>query len=234
MNTLGNIFRITSFGESHGKAVGVVIDGCPPLLEINIDFIQHQLNKRRPGQSELTTARNEEDKLEIISGVFEGVSTGAPIMLLIQNKDSNSDDYHSLKEVYRPSHADYTYQQKYGIRDHRGGGRSSARITAGWVAAGAIAKLILNIQKISVTAYVKQIHKIALEIPYDQIDLSLIESNPVRCPNPETAERMIQEIFKAKNEGDSLGGIISCLIQNCPVGVGEPVFDKLNAKIGEK
>lgn len=231
MNTLGSLFKITSFGESHGTSIGVVIDGCPSLLEIDIDFIQSQLDKRRPGQSAITTSRNEADKVEILSGVFEGKSTGAPITLLIKNKDSNPADYEHLKDIYRPSHADFTYQNKYSIRDYRGGGRSSARVTAGWVAAGAVAKLLLKKYGISITAYVKQVHKIALTIPYTSLDFAEIEKNSVRCPHPETAVLMEQEILKAKNEGDSLGGIISCVISNCPVGLGEPVFDKLNAKL---
>lgn len=231
MNTLGSLFKITSFGESHGTAIGVVIDGCPPLLEIDSDFIQSQLDKRRPGQSAITTQRNEDDKVEILSGVFEGKSTGAPIALLIKNKDSNPADYEQLKDIYRPSHADFTYQNKYGIRDYRGGGRSSARVTAGWVAAGAIAKLLLKKYGISITAYVKQVHTIALSIPYTSLDFAEIEKNKVRCPHPETAVLMEQEILKAKTEGNSLGGIISCVVSNCPVGLGEPVFDKLNAKL---
>jgi chorismate synthase len=171
MNTLGTLFKITSFGESHGPAIGVVIDGCPSQLEIDIDFIQTELNKRRPGQSNITTSRNETDQVEILSGVFEGKSTGSPITLLIKNKDSNPSDYEHLKDIYRPSHADFTYQNKYGIRDYRGGGRSSARVTAGWVAAGAVAKLLLKKHSISITAYVKQIHQIALTIPYAELNL---------------------------------------------------------------
>lgn len=233
MNTLGTLFKITSFGESHGPAIGVVIDGCPSQLEIDIDFIQAELNKRRPGQSNITTSRNEADTVEILSGVFEGKSTGAPITLLIKNKDSNPTDYEHLKDIYRPSHADFTYQKKYGIRDYRGGGRSSARVTAGWVAAGAIAKLLLKKYSISITAYVKQVHQIALTIPYTELNFEEIEKNKVRCPHPETAALMEQEILKAKNEGDSLGGIISCVITNSPIGLGEPVFDKLNAKLAQ-
>ncbi len=231
MNTLSTLFKITSFGESHGPAIGVVIDGCPSLLEIDLDFIQSQLDKRRPGQSAITTSRNEDDIVEILSGVFEGKSTGAPITLFIKNKDSNPQDYEHLKSVYRPSHADYTNQNKYGIRDYRGGGRSSARVTAGWVAAGAIAKLLLKKYEISITAYVKQVHQISLEIPYTSLNFDEIEKNNVRCPHPETAALMEQEIFNAKKEGDSLGGIISCVISHCPIGLGEPVFDKLNAKL---
>jgi len=233
MNTLGQLFKITSFGESHGPFIGVVIDGCPALLEIDVDFIQSELNRRRPGQSDITTSRNEGDKVEILSGVFDGKSTGAPITLIIKNKDSNPFDYDHLKDIYRPSHADFTYEKKYGIRDYRGGGRSSARVTAGWVAAGAIAKLLLKKHQISITAYVKQIHQIALTIPYTDLNFTEIEKNKVRCPHPETAALMEQEILKAKNEGDSLGGIISCVINNCPVGLGEPVFDKLNAKLAQ-
>jgi chorismate synthase len=231
MNTIGNLFKITSFGESHGSAIGVVIDGCPALLEIDLNFIQAQLNKRRPGQSEVSTSRQEKDLVDIISGVFEGKSTGAPITLIIKNEDSNSSDYDHLKDVFRPSHADYTYQKKYGIRDYRGGGRSSARITAAWVAAGAIAQLLIKKYHIHINAYVSQIHRIKLEIPYAKVDWAEIEKNEIRCPHAETANLMKQEIANAKAEGDSLGGIISCVISNCPIGLGEPVFGKLNAKL---
>ncbi len=231
MNTLGHLFKITSFGESHGKAIGIIVDGCPSLMEIDAQFIQSKVDKRRPGQSNLTTSREEQDEIEIISGVFEGKSTGAPIAILIKNKDSKPEDYDHLKDVYRPSHADFTYQQKYGIRDHLGGGRSSARVTAGWVAAGAIAQLFLNHYQIDIKAYVKQVYNIALTIPYSDLNLDNIESNSIRCPHPETAQLMEQEIVKAKLEGDSLGGIIACVVKNCPIGIGEPVFDKLNAKI---
>ena len=231
MNTLGHLFKITSFGESHGKAIGVIIDGCPSLLHIDTAFIQLKVDRRRPGQSLITSTRNEYDKIEIISGVFEGKSTGAPIAILINNKDSKSEDYENLKEVYRPSHADFTYQKKYGIRDYLGGGRSSARITAGWVAAGAIAQLFLKQYQIEITAYVKQVYNVALNLPHSSLNLENIDTNAIRCPHDETAHLMEQEILKAKKEGDSLGGIISCVIKNCPIGVGEPVFAKLNAKI---
>jgi chorismate synthase len=233
MNTLGQLFKITSFGESHGPAIGVVIDGCPPLITIDTKFIQHQLNRRKPGQSIISTSRTEDDEFEILSGVFEQKSTGAPITILIKNKDSKSKDYNHLKDIYRPSHADFTYQKKYGIRDFRGGGRSSARITAGWVAAGAIAKLYLKQFEIEITAYVNQVHHIAIKKPYTSLNLQNIETNAVRCPEPETALLMEQAILNAKNEGDSLGGIAACIIKNCPIGLGEPLFDKLNAKLAQ-
>jgi len=231
MNSLGQLFRITSFGESHGTSVGVVIDGCPAMLPIDIKYIQSELNRRRPGQSSITTSRDEMDVVEIVSGIYENKSTGAPLTLIIKNNDSQPHDYDHLKDIFRPSHADFTYQKKYGIRDHRGGGRSSARITAGWVAAGAIAKLIIKQAEMDITAYVKQVHTIALNTNYSTLDFSEIEKNKVRCPDPEVAILMEEEILKAKNDGDSLGGIIACVVKNCPVGIGEPVFDKLNARI---
>lgn len=232
-NTLGTLFIITTFGESHGEAVGVVIDGCPPLLEVDIDFLQNEMNRRRPGQSELTTQRNESDQLQILSGVFEGKTTGAPIAIVILNKDQRSKDYDALKNLYRPSHADYTYEAKYGIRDYRGGGRSSARATASVVAAGAIAKLLLKKEGIEIQAYVNQIGEIETPVPYSELDLSQTEKNKVRCPHTETAKQMIAEIEKAKNEGDSLGGCITCIIKNTPAGLGEPVFDKLQADLAK-
>jgi len=233
MNTLGKLFKITSFGESHGTIIGVVIDGCPPLLTIDQSFIQAQLNRRKPGQSNISTSRNEDDEFEILSGVFEQKSTGAPITIIIKNKDTRPEDYSKLKDIYRPSHADFTYQKKYGIRDYRGGGRSSARITAGWVAAGAIAKLFLAHFEIDITAYVKQVHQIAINKAYLSLNLQNIETNSVRCPDPETALLMQKAILEAKQEGDSLGGIAACIIKNCPIGLGEPLFDKLNAKLAQ-
>lgn len=232
-NTIGQLFKITTFGESHGEAVGVVIDGCPPLLEVDIDFINNEMTRRRPGQSALTTQRNEDDQVQILSGIFEGKTTGAPIAIVIPNKDQRSKDYDALKDVYRPSHADYVYEEKYGIRDYKGGGRSSARATASVVAAGAIAKLLLQQQDISIKAYVNQVGEIETPLPYTKLDLTQIEKNIVRCPHPETAEQMIAEIGKAKNEGDSLGGSITCVIQNTPAGLGEPVFDKLQADLAK-
>ena len=231
MNTIGKLFTFTSFGESHGRGVGGIVDGCPAGIELDEAFIQHELNRRRPGQSSISTPRSEEDKVEFLSGIFEGKTTGTPIAFIIWNKNQESSDYNHLKDVYRPSHADYTYQQKYGIRDHRGGGRSSARATAGWVAAGAIAKLVLKQQGVDITAYTSQVGQIAVTKSYQNLDLSLIESNIVRCPEPETAEKMITYIDELRKDGNSIGGIVSCVIKGVPVGWGEPVFDKLQARL---
>jgi len=231
MNSIGKLFTFTSFGESHGKAVGGVVDGCPPGIDIDEEFIQSELSRRRPGQSSISTPRKEEDKIEFLSGIFEGKSTGAPIAFLIWNTNQHSEDYDHLKEVYRPSHADFTYQQKYGIRDHRGGGRSSARATAAWVAAGAIAKLILKQQGVQITAYTSQVGRIAVDKPYEALDLSLVESNIMRCPDPITAEKMIVYVDELRKAGNSIGGIISCVVKGVPVGWGEPLFDKLQARL---
>ena len=231
MNTIGKLFTFTSFGESHGRGVGGIVDGCPAGIELDEAFIQNELNRRRPGQSSISTPRSEEDKVEFLSGIFEGKTTGTPIAFIIWNKNQESSDYNHLKDVYRPSHADYTYQQKYGIRDHRGGGRSSARATAGWVAAGAIAKLVLKQQGVDITAYTSQVGHIAVTKSYQNLDLSLIESNIVRCPEPETAEKMITYIDELRKDGNSIGGIVSCVIKGVPVGWGEPVFDKLQARL---
>ena len=231
MNTIGKLFTFTSFGESHGRGVGGIVDGCPAGIELDEAFIQHELNRRRPGQSSISTPRSEEDKVEFLSGIFEGKTTGTPIAFIIWNKNQESSDYNHLKDVYRPSHADYTYQQKYGIRDHRGGGRSSARATAGWVAAGAIAKLVLKQQGVDITAYTSQVGQIAVTKSYQNLDLSLIESNIVRCPETETAEKMITYIDELRKDGNSIGGIVSCVIKGVPVGWGEPVFDKLQARL---
>ena len=231
MNTIGKLFTFTSFGESHGRGVGGIVDGCPAGIELDEAFIQHELNRRRPGQSSISTPRSEEDKVEFLSGIFEGKTTGTPIAFIIWNKNQESSDYNHLKDVYRPSHADYTYQQKYGIRDHRGGGRSSARATAGWVAAGAIAKLVLKHQGVDITAYTSQVGQIAVTKSYQNLDLSLIESNIVRCPEPETAEKMITYIDELRKDGNSIGGIVSCVIKGVPVGWGEPVFEKLQARL---
>ena len=231
MNTIGKLFTFTSFGESHGKGVGGIVDGCPAGIELDEAFIQQELNRRRPGQSIISTPRSEEDNVEFLSGIFEGKTTGTPIAFVIWNKNQESKDYNHLKDVYRPSHADYTYQQKYGIRDHRGGGRSSARATAGWVAAGAIAKLVLKQQGVDITAYTSQVGQIAVTKSYQNLDLSLIESNIVRCPEPETAEKMITYIDELRKDGNSIGGIVSCVIKGVPVGWGEPVFDKLQARL---
>lgn len=231
MNTIGRLFTFTSFGESHGKAIGGIIDGCPAGITLDEEFIQNELNRRRPGQSTISTPRKEEDKVEFLSGVFEGKTTGTPIAFVIWNTNQHSKDYDHLKDVYRPSHADYTYQQKYGIRDHRGGGRSSARTTAGWVCAGAIAKLILKQLGIEITAYTSQVGGIAIDKEYEKLDLSQIENNIVRCPDAETAEKMIAYIETLRKEGNSIGGIVSCVAKNVPLGWGEPVFDKLQARL---
>lgn len=233
-NSLGNCFKITSFGESHGKAIGIVVDGMPANIEIDSNFIQQQLNKRKPGQSDITTQRIEDDQFEIISGVFEGKSTGAPITILIPNKNQNNSEYNNLKDIYRPGHADFVYDAKYGIRDYKGGGRSSARITAGWVAAGALATLFLNkIGNIKVEAIVSQIYDIKLQQPLNAYNWQDAEKNIVRCPDNMVAQKMIDLITQVKAEGDSVGGIISARILNCPVGIGEPLFDKLNANIAK-
>lgn len=232
MNTFGNIFRLTTFGESHGEAIGGVVDGMPAGIEIDLDFIQQELNRRRPGQSKITTSRQEPDKVELLSGVFEGKSTGCPIGFIVRNTNQHSQDYENMRCLFRPSHADYTYQQKYGIRDHRGGGRSSARITISRCVAGALAKLVLRQQGISIQAYTSQVGNIALERDYRLYDLSLTESNAVRCPDPEKAAEMEALISQVKSEGDTIGGIITCVIKGCPVGLGEPEFDKLHAALG--
>lgn len=228
-NTFGTLFKLSTFGESHGIAIGGVIDGMPAGLNIDLDFVQAELNKRRPGQSHYTTARNEEDKVEFLSGIFEGVSTGTPIGFIIKNKDSKSTDYSHLQNAYRPSHADFTYEKKFGIRDYRGGGRSSARETTCRVVAGALAKLLLNKYNIHITAFVKQIGSISLKKNHNEIDLNLVEGNPIRCPDEVTASQMMKLIDEAKEKGDTLGGTIQCIIQNLPVGLGEPVFDKFDA-----
>ncbi|MDP4267922.1 MAG: chorismate synthase, partial [Bacteroidota bacterium] len=230
-NTFGNLFKITTFGESHGKAIGIVIDGCPSGLKINERFIQKELKRRRPGQSQITTQRNEDDKFEILSGVFNGKTTGTPLTMLIYNLDQHSSDYENIKLKYRPSHADYTYDIKYGIRDFRGGGRSSARETAARVLGGAIAKLFLKKYKISIEAYVSQVGNVSLDKDYTEIDLTQTEKNIVRCPDNETALKMISLIESVRNDGDTIGGTINCVIKNCPAGLGEPVFDKLQAQL---
>ncbi len=232
MNTLGNIFRLTSFGESHGMAVGGVIDGCPAGIELDFDFIQSELDRRRPGQSRITTPRVEADKVEFLSGVFEGKTTGVPIGFMVKNQNQQSSDYNNLKDVFRPSHADYTYAKKYGYRDHRGGGRSSARETIARVVAGAIAKLYLKQQGISVVAYTSQVGHIKLEQDYKSLDLSKIEDTAVRCPDIEKAEEMIQLIKEVQYKGDTIGGVVTCVIKGVPVGLGEPVFGKLHAALG--
>lgn len=232
-NSYGKIFKITTFGESHGRAVGVVIDGCPAGVLIDEAQIQAELKRRKPGQSILTTQRQEEDKIEIVSGVFEGQSTGTPIAMMVWNEDQRSKDYTHIADQFRPSHADYTYFQKYGIRDYRGGGRSSARETLARVAAGAIAKVILAKYGVTIQAYVSQAGPIKLSKNYKELDLTQTESNIVRCPDKEVAEKMIEFIDETRKNRDSVGGVVSCVITGTPVGLGEPVFDKLHAELGK-
>lgn len=232
MNTFGNIFRLTSYGESHGVAVGGVIDGCPSGIEVDMDFIQNELNRRRPGQSKITTPRKENDEVEFLSGIYEGETTGTPIGFIIRNNNQHSSDYDNLKDVYRPSHADYTYTQKYAVRDHRGGGRSSARETIARCVAGAIAKLALRKLDVEVIAYTSQVGNIGLEKSYTEYDLSSIESTPVRTPDMEKAAEMIRFIEQVKSKGDTIGGVVTCVIKGAPVGLGEPVFGKLHAALG--
>jgi chorismate synthase len=232
-NSFGKLFKITTFGESHGVGIGVIIDGCPAGLAIDAKYIQAALNKRKPGQSTITTARNESDTVIIQSGVFEGKTTGTPISLFIANQDAHSADYDALKNIYRPSHADFTYQEKYGHRDYRGGGRSSARETANWVAAGAVAKRLLSHYKIDIQAFVTRVYDVQLTKDIFSLDLNTKENNIVRCPDEETAQKMIQKIEAAKAAGDSLGGVITCIVKNCPTGLGEPVFDKLEAALAK-
>lgn len=232
MNTFGNIFTLTTFGESHGEAIGGVVDGMPAGIAINVDFIQSELNRRRPGQSSITTSRQEGDVVELLSGVFEGRSTGCPIGFIVRNTNQHSQDYENMRQLYRPSHADYTYATKYGNRDHRGGGRSSARITISRVVAGALAKLALRQLNISVQAYTSQVGHIQLDKDYQKYDLSLTETNIVRCPDPIKAEEMIQLISQLRAEGDTIGGVITCVVKGCPPGLGEPEFGKLHAALG--
>ncbi len=231
MNSLGQYFRMTTYGESHGAGIGVVIDGCPAGVMIDESFIHHELQRRRPGQSRITTQRREHEDFSIQSGVFEGQSTGAPINIFIPNQDAKSKDYSHVKDTFRPSHADYTYETKYGLRDYRGGGRSSARITAGWVAAGAIAKMILQMQAIKVQAYVAAVGYIVAP-EHETLDLSLTETNDVRCPDPATAEKMFNFIDSVRKDGDTVGGLVTGTILNVPAGIGEPLFDKLHARLG--
>jgi len=229
----GKLFTITTFGESHGKGIGVIIDGCPAGIDINVDFIQSELRRRRPGQSAIVTQRKENDEVQILSGVFEGFATGSPIAMLIPNDDQKSGDYSHIKDSYRPSHADYTFEVKYGHRDYRGGGRSSARETAARVASGAVAKLFLNHFGITINAWVSQVGAIGMAYPPNNIDYELIESNDVRCPDPKLADEMIQLIKQTRKEGDTIGGSVTCNITGVPVGLGEPVFDKLHAELGK-
>lgn len=232
MNTFGNIFTLTTFGESHGEAIGGVVDGMPAGIEVDLDFIQSELNRRRPGQSSITTSRQEGDIVELLSGVFEGRTTGCPIGFMVRNTNQHSQDYENMRQMFRPSHADYTYYNKYGNRDHRGGGRSSARITISRVVAGALAKLALRQLNIQVNAYTSQVGDICLDRDYKKYDLSLTETNIVRCPDPIKAAEMVQLITQVKAEGDTIGGVITCVVKGCPAGMGEPEFGKLHAALG--
>ncbi|GAA0745023.1 chorismate synthase [Gaetbulibacter jejuensis] len=230
-NSFGKLFKLTTFGESHGVAIGGIIDGCPAGLTLDFDAIQNELNRRKPGQSDIVTQRKEPDTVEFLSGIFEGKTTGTPIGFTIHNTNQKSKDYSHIKDTYRPSHADYTYDQKYGTRDYRGGGRSSARETASRVVAGAIAKQILK--DIKINAYTSSVGDIYLEKPYQDLDFSKTESNTVRCPDDAVAEQMITKIKAIRKEGDTIGGTVTCVLQNVPIGLGEPVFDKLHAELGK-
>ena len=234
-NTFGELFRVTTFGESHGGGVGVVIDGCPPNIELSDAEIQGELNRRRPGQSKITTPRKEEDRCEILSGVFEGKTLGTPIAILVRNKDARPEDYSEIAEKFRPSHADFTYEAKYGIRNWQGGGRASARETVGRVAAGAVAKKILSVlyAKFEAIAYVAQIQEVVAKVDRSALKAKEIEKNVVRCPDTAAANKMVSLIEEVRSEGDSLGGIIECVIRGAPSGLGEPVFDKLEADLAK-
>lgn len=230
-NTFGTLFKVMTFGESHGVAIGGVLDGCPAGINLDLEAIQTELDRRKPGQSAIVTQRKEPDSVEFYSGIFEGKTTGTPIGFAIHNTNQKSHDYSHIKDSYRPSHADYVYDQKYGFRDYRGGGRSSARETASRVVAGAIAKQFLS--DIKINAYVSQVGDLSLTTNYKDLDFSLIESNPVRCPDPEMALKMENYIKEIRKEGDTVGGIITCVVQNVPIGLGEPAFDKLHAELGK-
>ncbi len=230
-NTFGTIFRLTTFGESHGIAIGGVIDGCPAGLQLDLEAIQKELNRRKPGQSEIVTQRKEPDTVNFLSGIFEGVTTGTPIGFTIENADQKSKDYSHIKDAYRPSHADFTYDKKYGIRDYRGGGRSSARETACRVVAGAVAKQLLK--DIKINAFTSSVGKIFIDKPYQDLDFSKTEANLVRCPDEAIAKKMIARIKEIRKQGDTIGGTVTCVLQNVPVGLGEPVFDKLHAELGK-
>lgn len=232
-NTFGKLFKISTFGESHGLGLGVVIDGCPAGLAIDEDFIRSEMQRRKPGQSKITTQRKEEDEFQILSGVFEGKSTGTPIGMVILNTDQKSKDYSHISDKFRPSHADFTYFEKFGTRDYRGGGRSSARETAARVAAGSIAKMLLGHYGISVQAYVSQVGDLKLGKTYQELDLSKTEDNIVRCPDPKTADRMIDYIDEVRKSRDTVGGIVSCVAKGVPPGIGEPVFDRLHSELGK-
>ena len=230
-NSIGTLFRLTTFGESHGEALGGIIDGCPPNITLDFEAIQHELDRRKPGQSAIVTKRKEGDKVRFLSGILEGKTTGTPIGFIIENENQHSADYTHIAEVYRPSHADYVYQQKYGIRDYRGGGRSSARETACRVVAGAIAKQVLK--GVQITAYVSSVGELTLTKPYTELNLAITETNAVRCPDPTLAKQMEAYIKAIRKEGDTIGGVVSCVVKGVPVGLGEPVFDKLHAQLGK-
>ncbi len=230
-NTYGTLYRLTTFGESHGPAIGGVIDGCPAGIEINFDAVQHELNRRRPGQSSIVTQRKEADEVQFLSGIFEGKTTGAPIGFVVPNTNQKSGDYDHIKNVYRPSHSDYTYDKKYGLRDYRGGGRSSARETISRVVGGAIARQVLR--DVSINAFVSSVGDIFIDKPYQAIDFSLTETNSVRCPDLATAEKMETYIKEIRKQGDTVGGTVTCVIKGVPAGLGEPVFDKLHAELGK-
>lgn len=230
-NTFGKIFTLTTFGESHGEAIGGVIDGCPAGIELNLETVQYEMNRRKPGQSKIVTQRKEPDEVQFLSGIFEGKTTGASIGFIIKNANQRSNDYEHIKDAYRPSHADYTYDKKYGVRDYRGGGRTSARETANWVVGGAVAKQVIS--DIKINAFTSSVGEIFMEKPYQEVDFSNIENNDVRCPDAATAKKMIARINEIKKQGDTIGGTITCVIQNVPVGLGEPIFDKLHAQLGK-
>jgi chorismate synthase len=234
-NTFGHLFRITTFGESHGGGVGVVIDGCPPRIPLQPALIQTDLDRRRPGQSKITTPRKEADQCEILSGVFQGKTTGTPISVLVRNEDARPEAYREMQTLYRPSHADYTYQAKYGIRNHEGGGRSSARETIGRVAGAAVAKQVFKkfLPKLEVVAYVRQVHKLVADVDPAKVRFQEVESNIVRWPDAKDSERVVRFIEKIRSQGDSVGGVVECVIRNCPVGLGEPVFDRLEADLAK-
>ena len=230
-NSFGNIFKLTTFGESHGEAIGGVIDGCPSGIKLDLEAIQNEMDRRKPGQSAIVTQRKEPDEVKFLSGIFEGQTTGTSIGFIIQNANQKSKDYSHIKDSYRPSHADYTYDQKYGVRDYRGGGRSSARETACRVVAGAIAKQVLS--NITISAYVSSVGDIELKTPYQNLDLSKTETNDIRCPDPDVAAQMIEKIKDIRKQGDTIGGTVTCVLQNVPIGLGEPVFDRLHAELGK-
>ncbi len=230
-NSIGNLFKLTTFGESHGPAIGGVIDGCPAGIDLDLSYVQNELDRRKPGQSKITTQRKEPDQVEFLSGIFEGKTTGTSIGFQIKNTNQKSKDYSHNVDVYRPSHADYTYDKKYGVRDHRGGGRSSARETANWIVGGAVAKQL--IKDINITAFTSSVGEIFIDKPYQELDFSAIEKNIVRCADPIIAEKMIDHISEIKKQGDTVGGTITCVIQNIPIGLGEPIFNKLHAALGQ-